>query len=55
MGKSLPVVECDDDDEQTRLNAHRAARRARLLDQDMGTGNYGRDVFSEPPEPPEAS
>jgi hypothetical protein len=37
MGRPAPVVECDDD-EQTRLNAHRAARRARLLDQDMGTG-----------------
>jgi hypothetical protein len=47
MGRPAPVVECEDDDEQTRLNVHRAALRARLIEQDMGTGNYGRDVFSE--------
>lgn len=50
MGRPAAVVERDDDDEQTRLNVHRAALRARLLDQDMGTGNYARDVFSEPLE-----
>ena len=50
MGRPAPVVERDDDDKQTRLNAHRAALRTRLLEQDMGTGNYGRDVFSEPLE-----
>jgi hypothetical protein len=50
MGRPAPVVERDDDDKQRRLNAHRAALRARLIEQDMPTGNYGRDVFSEPLE-----
>jgi hypothetical protein len=50
MGRPAPVVERDDDHEQTRLNAHRADLRARLLDQDMGTGNHVGDVFSEPLE-----
>jgi len=50
MGRPAPVVERDDDDEQTRLNVHRAALRARLIGQDMGTGNYGCDMFSEPLE-----
>jgi hypothetical protein len=50
MGKRAPVVERDVEAEQRRLNARRAAQRARLVEQDMRTGNYGRDVFSDPLE-----
>jgi len=51
MTRPLRIEEPDDyDDEQERLNAHRSALRARLLEQEMSTGKYERDVFSEPLE-----
>jgi hypothetical protein len=49
MGRPAPVVERDDDDEQRRLNAYNAycaARRARLIEQELGTGVYPVDMFS---------
>jgi hypothetical protein len=52
MTRPLPIEEPDDDDEQERLNAHRSALRARLIEQDMGTGSFERDVFSEPTKAP---
>jgi hypothetical protein len=53
MTRPLPIVEPDDDDdEQERLNAHRSALRARLIEQNMDTGTYERDMFSEPTTAP---
>ena len=46
MGKPLPVVVRDDVAEQRRLNRRRAARRARLIAQDLGSGLHQRDMFS---------
>jgi hypothetical protein len=46
MGKPLPVVVPDDVAEQRRLNRRRAARRARLIAQELGSGVYQRDMFS---------
>ena len=36
----------DYDREQERLNAHRAALRARLIAQQLGTGRYDVDMFT---------
>jgi|GEM_PF-6414658 hypothetical protein len=46
MGKPLPVVVPDDVAEQRRLNRRRAARRARLIAQELDSGVYQRDMFS---------
>ena len=46
MGKPLPAAVPDGRAEQRRLNRRRAARRARLIAQDLGSGVYQRDMFS---------
>jgi hypothetical protein len=46
MGKPLPSPVRDVDSEQRRLNRRRAARRARLIAQDLGTGRYDVDMFT---------
>ena len=42
MTRPLPIEEPDDDDEQERLNAQRAKRRARLLADEGVSGWYVR-------------
>ena len=46
MGKPLPAAVPDGRAEQRRLNRRRAARRARLIAQDLGTGRYDVDMFT---------
>jgi len=46
MGKPLPAAVPDGRTEQRRLNRRRAARRARLIAQELGSGVYQRDMFS---------
>jgi|NGEPerStandDraft_6_1074524.scaffolds.fasta_scaffold00863_13 hypothetical protein len=46
MGKPLPAAVPDGRTEQRRLNRRRAARRARLIAQDLGTGRYDVDMFT---------
>lgn len=46
MGKPLPAPVRDVDSEQRRLNDYHAARRARLIEQELATGVYPVDMFS---------